>query len=400
MNLIERFTKDLSSRRAQHLVYLLHVWLCVPFLFFWVADKRTKVLYGSQSIIEHLRILVFVMLVYMVVRSWLAYKDPPKLKWWYVFPPIDVAFITVILLTTQRGPMSNITLLYFLPMVLASGTLNVRWSAAVGLMVVVGTSLATLTADPSAAFTAPTSLTELLHDPLNVSFRVCFLLIVSSLMAYQVLIASGYRERLGIAADRNRIAMDMHDGVQGHLISIASQLELISRVAEKDGKRAAELALEGRESARQAADELRFLVQRLRTPTLTSGFVGALKQYAHNICERNGLSLVFEIIGAEPTLEGDIENALFRIAQEALTNIVKHAHAHAVSIVLTISEANVSLLIADNGVGFDPSGREAGVGLEGMRTRAAENGGKLTVESSRGEGTRLNVTFKLGAKND
>jgi signal transduction histidine kinase len=397
--MLERFTKDLSSRRAQHLVYLLHVWICVPFLILWVADPHTTNLLGPE-IVRWLIVLVVVLLAYMGGRTWLAYVDPPRLKWWFVFPPVDVGFITAILLLTQRGPMSNITLLYFLPMVQASGTLNVRWSALVGLMVVVGTALATLTADPGAVYYAPMTVKELLrNDPLNVVFRVTFLLVISSLMTYQALIAAGYRERLGVAADRNRIAMDMHDGVQGHLISIASQLELISLVAMKDGKRAAELAQEGRESARQAADELRFLVQRLRNPTQESGFVGALRQYAHNICERSGLSLIFEVEGVETKFPADIENALFRIAQEALTNVVKHANATNVSILVGINEASASITVRDDGKGFLVGKPTDGIGLEGMQTRASGNRGLLAIESKRDEGTTVVASFPLGAKN-
>ncbi len=334
----------------------------------------------------------------MIVRTWLAYVDPPNLKWWYVFPPIDVGVITLLLLTTQRGPMSNITLLFFLPIVQASGTLNVRWSAAVGLMVVVGTALSTLTADPNIALAAPTNFRELLHDdPLNVVFRVYFLLIISSLMAYQALIAAGFRERLGVAADRNRIAMDMHDGLQGHLIAIASQLELISHVALKDGPRAAELAQEGRESARQAADELRFLVQRLRTPTLASGFVGALRQYSHNICDRHSISLVFEVEGTEEAMELDVENALFRIAQEALTNVVKHANAKAVTVTLNLSGTKARLVVADDGCSFDPTLAPEGVGLESMRARAITCGGEVKVLADPMNGTRIEAVFKRGA---
>lgn len=396
--MLQRITRDLSSRRAQHLVYLLHVWICVPFLILWVIDPRTKVLLGEETV-RWLIVLVLVLLAYMGGRTWLAWVDPPKLKWWFVFPPVDVGFITLILLLTQRGPMSNITLLYFLPMVQASGTLNVRWSAGVGLMVVVGTALATLTADPGAVYYAPTTVKELLrNDPLNVVFRVTFLLVISSLMAYQALIAAGYRERLGVAADRNRIAMDMHDGVQGHLIAIASQLELISHVAVRDGKRASELALEGRESARQAADELRFLVQRLRTPTQASGFVGALRQFAHNICDRSGLRLVFEVSGPEAVLSADTENALFRIAQEALTNIVKHAGAKTVSIVIAIEDLCATLIVSDDGNGFEGGRSTECVGLDGMRARALENHGHLTINSNPGKGTRIEVTFTIEAR--
>ena len=384
--------------RAQHLIYLLHVWLCVPFLLFWVADPRiAKIL--SPTVTQQLRFLVAFLLAYMVVRTWIASVDPPRLKWWFVFPPIDVAIITLILCTTHRGPMSNITLLYFLPMVQASGTLNVKWSASVGLMVIAGTTLATMFAYPIALDNAPTSLRELIHDdPLNVAFRVFFLMIISSLMAYQALIAAGYRERLGVEADRNRIAMEMHDGVQGHLIAISSQLELITRVVNRDPVHAAALALEGRESARQAADELRYLVQRLRSPQLESGFASAIKQYAHNFCQRHQLALEIHEASQSPTVSPEIENALFRLSQESLTNIVKHAHATKVAVNLIADEDSIELSIQDNGDGFGLEDIPHGSGLKSMEERVKNSGGFFSLESTPGSGTRVTATFTLGSK--
>ena len=396
MRLIERFTRDLSSRRAQHLVYVLHVWLCVPFLFVWLLDRHTKDLFG-ESTIAYLRGLIVGMLVYMAVRTWIAYRDPDRLKWWLVFPPIDVAWITAILAVTHRGPMSNITLLFFLPMVQASGALNVRWSFVVGFLVIIGTSIATLTADRSNNIALPTTVHELLQDPVNVTFRIYFLLIISSLMAYQALIAAGLKERLGIAADRTRIAMEMHDGVQGHLISISSQLELISRVAQSDGNRAAELAAEGREGARQAADELRFLVQRLRAPALSQGFVPALRQYAHNICDRHQLQLEFNVKGQEFLMPPETENAVFRIAQESLANVVKHSLAKSVSVEVEFLTDIVLLCVTDDGIGFDLEDHKNGIGLEGMQMRAKDGGGEVKVESSANAGTIVRAAFRMEA---
>jgi len=395
---IERFNKNLSSRRAQHLVYLLHLWLCVPFLYFWVTDRHIEEILGLQAF-DRLRMMVLVLVGYMIVRTWLAYLDPPRLKWWLVFPPIDIALITVVLCITHRGPMSNIAFLYFLPMAQASGSLNVRWSAAVGLMVIVGTAITVLFVDQTVVQAVPANWQEMLRsDPLNVAFRLFILFIISSLMGYQALIAAGYRERLGVAADRNRIAMDMHDGLQGHLISIASQLELISRLAERDGKQAAVIAHEGRESARQAADELRFLVQRMRAPSMASGFVAALRQYSHNICERNGLRLVFKVDGPESTLTSEVENVLFRIAQEGLTNIVKHANAKEVSISLEITETQARLQLRDDGNGFDISKIDSGIGLEGMRSRAKDVRGELTIDSKPQSGTCVEARFGVRFK--
>jgi signal transduction histidine kinase len=213
-------------------------------------------------------------------------------------------------------------------------------------------------------------------------------------MAYQARIAAELRERLGVAADRNRIAMDMHDGVQGHLITIASQLELIGHVAPRDGDRAAEISREGREMARQAADELRFLVQRLRAPALADGFVPALRQYAHNICERSGLRLTFEVHGDPRPLEPEVENVLFRIAQESLNNVMKHAGASEVSVCVSFDRERASLQIEDNGKGFQPEACADGcVGLASMRERAERQHGNLVIDSAPSKGTTVSATF-------
>jgi signal transduction histidine kinase len=336
--------------------------------------------------------VVALKLVYLPARTVIAWKDPYWLPWQYVFPPIDVALVSLILFLSHRGPMSNITLLFFLPMVQASGSLNVRWAAAVGLMVVLGTALSAYGATDLLPSERSLTVKELIQqDPLNVVFRIYFLVVLSSLMAYQAAIAAGLKERLAVSADRNRIAMDMHDGVQGHLIALSSQLELLARVASKDGARAVELAEEGRESARQAADELRFLVQRLRAPALEDGFVPALRQYAHNLCERHGLRLEFKVEGKEQLLEPEVENALFRIAQESITNVVKHAAATQVEVCVTYMGHHAELVVEDDGRGFGAV-RE-GVGLVGIRERAERAGGRAEVKSEPGVGTRVLASF-------
>lgn len=382
----------LSSRRSQHLVFLAHVWACAPFLVAWMLDLRMRRLLGPEAVAQ-LQPVIVLTLVYLAARTWLAWRDPDRLKWHYVFPPIDVALVSAILFLSHRGPMSNITLLFFLPMIQASGSLNVRWAAAVGLLVVFGTALSTLGATEIVPQHVPRTTRELLQeDPLNVVFRIYFLIVLSSLMAYQALIAAGLKERLAVAADRNRIAMDMHDGVQGHLIALASQLELLERMAARDPERAVEIAREGRENVRQAADELRFLVQRLRAPALEDGFIPALRQYAHNLCERHGLRLEFRIDGTERPLEPDVENALFRIAQESITNVVKHAAATAVEVCVTFDDRAAELTVTDDGHGLGQA-RE-GVGLLSMKERATRVGGATQIQSDV-KGTQVKATFPL-----
>jgi signal transduction histidine kinase len=370
-------------------MFLAHVWLCVPFLVLWMMDLRVRRAVGDNAVAS-LQPVIVLTLVYLVVRTWLAWRDPKWLQWEYVFPPLDVLIVSAFLYLSHRGPMSNISLLYFLPMISAAGSLNVRWAAAVGVMVVVGTAVSTFAAVDFEPVQTYGSAKELLQaEPLNASFRLYFLVVLSSLMAFQALIAAGLKERLAVAADRNRIALDMHDGVQGHLIALAQQMELLGHVAERNPARAAELAREGRETARQAADELRFLVQRLRAPALEDGFVPALRQYAHNVCTRHGLRLEFDVAGTEEGLDPEVENALFRIAQEALTNVAKHAEASHVTLGLEFGD-EVRLLVRDDGRGFGPDCAE-GVGLEGIRHRAQAAGGSASI-ACEGHGTTVRAS--------
>lgn len=365
-----------STRRTQHLVFLVHVWLFTPFLVLWLRDKRIQEVLGPETV-GNLRPVIWLIFVYLAGRTWMAWKDSRKIPWEYIFAPIDVAVITLVLCLSERGPMSNISLLYFLPIIEAAATLNVGWSAGIGLMVVGGTALSAFYGLGASQHVSDFSLRELWQDnALNIVFRLYFVVVVSSLMTYQALIAAGVKQKLAVAADRNRIAADMHDGVQGHLITVASQLELLSKMVERNPARAAELAMEARESARKGADELRFLVHRMRASELEGGFVSGLRQYAHNLSSRNQLELIFEVVGDERSIDPDLENCLFRVAQEALTNVVKHAQASSVTVRLSFAD-EVTLQIEDNGIGScDLAVNEIGAS---MRDRLAKSGGKLSV---------------------
>jgi signal transduction histidine kinase len=374
-----------SSRRSQHLVFLIHVWLFTPFLIAWLRDPRIQSVLGTDAV-GNLRPVIWLVFLYLIGRTWLAWRDPPKLAWDFVFPPIDVAVITVILCLSQRGPMSNISLLYFLPIIEAAATLNVGWSAGVGLLVVAGTALSALFGMGAIPNVSNETLPELWQgNALNIVFRLYFIFVVSSLMTYQALIAAGVKQKLAVAADRNRIAADMHDGVQGHLITVASQLELLSHIIDHNPVRASELAADARESARKGADELRFLVHRMRASELEGGFLSGLRQYTHNMATRNGLDLSFQIVGMERPVDPDVENCIFRVAQEALTNVVKHAQASKVEILLTFEADSLRLVVQDDGIGLDEASDRLG---HSMRDRLAKMEGRLELDN-RGHGVQV-----------
>ena len=394
---VERLRREISSRRAQHLVFLLHVWACAPFVFLWMMDSHVQTIIGQEAV-SQLRTVVVFILAYLLIRTWVAWIDPPRLQWQYVFPPIDAALITIILCVSHRGPMSNLTLLFFLPIIEASGTLKVKWAAFIGLLVVIGTALSSVAGSASVSY-IPNGWRALIQtEPLNVAFRMYYLIIISSLMTYQSLIGAGYRERLGAAQARHRISQEMHDGVQGHLITVASQLELLSHLIDRDSNRAKELTQEARETARQAADELRYLVRRTDSVANDGEFLPALQQYAHHQCERNGLTLNFQVRGSEDPGNAEWETMLFRIAQEALNNTIKHARATAVTIELTIETDWAKLELRDNGEGFDIEGCIRGMGMTNMRMRATKLGGELAIETSPGTGTMVRATLPRGSR--
>ena len=155
---------------------------------------------------------------------------------------------------------------------------------------------------------------------------------------------------------------------------------------------------------RRAADDLRALVVatlqdvrrlavELRPKALDDfGLVAALERLAETFTESTGIELQLEARLGPERLPGEVETTLYRIVQEALTNVVKHAEAEHVSILIVRREGTVTAVIEDDGRGFDPAAtREAGLGLLGMRERAALVGGRVAVESSGESGTTLVV---------
>lgn len=372
-----------SGNRKRHLVFLAHLWVCTPFALFWVdAPEVRRNLTDAAA--RNLWSCIIGVFIYLAIRTFLAFKNPPWLKWDFVYPPIDVAIVSMFLYFADSNPLSNIALLYFLPIAEAAQTLNWRWAASIAGLTVAGSVLASLS----------TPIEE--WAPFNIAFRFFFVVLMSSLLTALAKQAAAVQAQLRVEADRNRLAMEMHDGLQGSLITAATQMELAQMVAVQDPERAAQIAGESRQTVRQATDELRFLVQRLRTHGLVGGFEPALRQYASNICDRNDLELTFEVVGEAERLNAEAENALFRIAQEALNNILRHAKAKHVRIHLEFRPERVEMAIVDDGTGITvPADRDSTdhTGLDGMKVRAEEMGGHLRILGNEPTGTRIEVSI-------
>jgi signal transduction histidine kinase len=377
--------------RRRHLIFLIHLWALMPFGFYWpnAPEVKDKLLPAEK---DDLTIAVWAIFAYLLIRTFLALRDSKLMRWDFIFPPIDIVVVSVLIKIVDGTPLSNVALLYFLPLVEAAQNLNWRWSLVVAWLTIIGSIIAS-NLSKSGLQREMIPEPPLDDAPFNIVFRLFFFILMSSLITQLTKQAAEYRAQVKVEADRNHLALEMHDGLQGSLITAASQVELAQTLIDRDPDRAAQVAADTRQTLRQASDELRFLVQRLRKNDLVGGFEPALRQYASNICERNNLQLEFGVDGKPEKLGAETENALFRIAQEALANVLKHAQASKVGIRLRYEKDNVHMTISDNGIGFEEQKFSVDhSGLEGMKERAKDRHGTLSVKHLE-HGTKISVSM-------
>ncbi|MCP4601960.1 MAG: histidine kinase [Proteobacteria bacterium] len=201
-----------------------------------------------------------------------------------------------------------------------------------------------------------------------------------------------------ITAERNRLARDLHDSVTQALYSQTLFAEATLRfLAVGKVQTATEYVDELRQTALQALQEMRLLIFELRPPVLDEeGIVAALQMRLESVEGRSGFTTEFKVEGTIE-LPTNIEEALFWISQEALNNIVKHAQASKVTMILKQEQHAITLDILDDGGGFDPEKQpnRGGLGLRGIQERAVQLGGQVTIESQPGRGTRVRVEVSL-----
>lgn len=201
-------------------------------------------------------------------------------------------------------------------------------------------------------------------------------------------------QQLAVMKERNRLARDLHDSVTQALYGVTLYSEAASRqLLSGDTELVADHLCEIRNTAQESLREMRLLIFELRLPMLKSeGLAAALQARLEAVEARVGLETDFRTEG-EGHLSPDVEEGLYRIAQEALNNALRHAHARSVSVSLHLNNQTVALEVADDGIGFDPPAaqEQGGFGLRGMEERAARLGGTLRVESRPGEGSKITV---------
>ena len=199
-----------------------------------------------------------------------------------------------------------------------------------------------------------------------------------------------------VVAERNRLSRDLHDSVTQSLFAVTLYADAAAQlVTAGQMDRAAGNVRKLQKTARDALGEMRLLVFELRPPLLEQeGLAAALQARLESVEGRAGLETSLKVQG-KVVLAPDVEQALYRIAQEALNNIFKHAQARSITISLRLAEPpeTIVLEISDDGVGFDPLAAQArgGLGLRGMAERVEGLAGQLRIKSEPGAGTSIRV---------
>jgi two-component system sensor histidine kinase UhpB len=190
--------------------------------------------------------------------------------------------------------------------------------------------------------------------------------------------------------ERLRVAQELHDGVGQTLTGVVLQLGRVARDV-PDGAR--DGVLEAQETARGSLEEVRRIARRLRPEALDDlGLASALHVLGERIAEHSGLDVDVYVQSGLPEFGGDAELVLYRVAQEALTNVARHADASSAEVRLELSGGRPRLEVLDDGKGFPLDGLEGG-GVRGMRERAVLIGGALRLTRGPKGGTR--VTLEL-----
>lgn len=200
-------------------------------------------------------------------------------------------------------------------------------------------------------------------------------------------------EQLATGRERNRLARELHDTLAHSMTGTAVQLEAVQALWDEDPQQARRLLDEALEGTRSGLAEARRAIEDLRaSPLEEHGLAGAIRKLAEDVTASSGVRVICQIDERVEGLPGDIEQTVYRVAEEAINNAVRHASPAEIELSVQIGRRAVRLTVADDGTGFDtqevPVGRH---GILGMRERAELVGGALEIDSDSGRGTRLEL---------
>ncbi|MED1794913.1 HAMP domain-containing sensor histidine kinase [Brevibacillus nitrificans] len=203
-------------------------------------------------------------------------------------------------------------------------------------------------------------------------------------------------KQAAVTEERQRLARELHDAVSQQLFAIAMTTAALKRLIEKNPQRAAQQIELVEEMAAAAQAEMRALLLHLRPATLQNKTLKeAILELLDELTRKNSMEITWEI-EAVVGLPSGIEDHLFRILQESLSNTLRHAKASQIAVKLFTLQDQVRLRVTDDGVGFDPEGEKlTSYGLRSMQERVTEVGGSMEIYSAVGKGTQIEVRIPL-----
>jgi signal transduction histidine kinase len=386
----------MDAARTRRITFFVLYFVVLVAALIWVHCDYIRRRYGLN--LQSAYIVFVAACLYLGLRAYLVLTRRIPDTWEYLWLAVDLVLITAgVYLTGRMG--SDLALLYVWPLVTMSIQRRPRMTLCVGLGTALLYGLAT-GADAIETHQLPRLIARLFVIVAATAVAVSY----AVTEAARVEELTRLRERLALADYRTRLSKEMHDGIQHYLVRITTRLNLAKTLLERDPRQAAQLSVDQALTVRQANDELRYLIRRLRSPVIErQGFVSALQDHVAMFGERAGAHVELQIDGSPRRLPPDVEHAAFRIIQEALTNAEKYANADQVRVRVAFGEESLECVVADNGAGFDPAtlpsepGVQGGFGVRGMQDRADSVGGRLTIEGEPGKG--VTVTFRAPLTN-
>ncbi len=208
--------------------------------------------------------------------------------------------------------------------------------------------------------------------------------------------------------ERKRIAREIHDGPAQSIVNLSLEVEICKKYFQTgDTVKFTESLNNLNDSIKSTSREIRTIIYNLKPSYLDDGLLKALENHFHNFSVNTGINVQFLVSEPEINLEYYLSSTIYRIVQEALTNIYKHAGAEKVEVRIGRYNGKLIITIIDNGKGFDPAhpGKkrnpsETGFGLEGMRERVELIKGTMNIQSQPGQGTKIRLEIPLNGKQD
>lgn len=203
--------------------------------------------------------------------------------------------------------------------------------------------------------------------------------------------------------ERKRLARELHDGIAQTVANVVLRAEIAERLMEKGQTDGLEDELASlKKQARASMEEIRKMIFNLRPMALDDlGLVPLLRKFTQDFEEKEKIHASFNLVGTESRLPSTMEAAIFRLVQEAFSNVVKHAEATRVNLELTFQKQMLKLVVEDNGKGFHPEALQAKMsegshfGLIGMRERVELLDGRFNIESAPNEGTKVTILIPI-----